>query len=181
MTKNIRISARSLMTFLLIAAITSAFIGCGATVLTPGYTGGKIRTGYQIPLMPDGEQTGAYRSDDLSVHYRYVRKGDELSMAGTVRFGSGTQFNFNYVDYFNLSLLVGDSQGTILANHALASASWVNLTGANSQVNFSKNLRIPPDAAVMAFTYTGQASEGGSGGDEEGGGNIQFWEYPISR
>jgi hypothetical protein len=165
----------------LFLAATLFLFGCGTTVLTPGYTGGMIRPGYQIPLVSEGEQTGAYQSDDLSIDYRYVRRGDELSMMGTVRFSSGTQLNFNYVDYFNLSLLLGDSQGTILTNQALVSTSWVNLTGPYNQVKFNKTMRIPPNAAVMAFTYTGQASEGGFGGGENGGGNTQFWEYPIVR
>jgi len=181
MNKNSLISARLLMAFFLFAAIAYPLAGCGTTVLTPGYTGSKIKAGYQIPIMPDGEKTGVYQSDDLSVDYQYVRKGEDLKIAGTVKFGSGTQFNFNYVDFFNLSLLVGDSQGMILADDGLVSASWVNLTGPNNQVQFSKNMRIPPNAAVIAFTYTGQASEGGLGGGENGGGNTQFWEYPIIR
>lgn len=179
MNKNSLISARLVVTFFLFAAIAYPLVGCGTTVLTPGYAGSKIKAGYQIPIMP--EQTGVYQSDDLSVNYHYVRKGDDLKIAGSVKFGSGTQFNFNYVDYFSLSLLVGDSQGVILADDALVSASWVNLTGPNNEVQFSKNLRIPSDAAVVAFTYTGQASEGGLGGGENGGGNTQFWEYPIVR
>ena len=181
MNKHSWISARRIMTFLLLAAMVYPLAGCGTTMLTPGYTGSKIKPGYQIAIIDGSAQTGLYQTDDLSVKYQYVRKGDDLKIAGTVQFGSGTQFNFNYVDYFNLSLLVGDSQGVIVANDGLVSASWVNLTGPNNEVQFTKDLKIPPDAAVLAFTYTGQASEGGSGGGENSGGNTQFWEYPIIR
>lgn len=159
--------------FIVVLLVLASFASAPAfTLLTPGYRGDKIQAGYQIPIK-SGEHTGAYRTNDVSVNYRYLKSGDDLNMSGTVRFVGGIPMNFNYVDYFHLGMLLGNSEGAILSNHGLTSASWVNLTGPSDQVHFSRNLVLPPKTTVMAFTYTGQASEGGAGG------NTQFWQYPI--
>lgn len=166
---------------LLVVLLLSLMSGCTTTVLTPGYRGDKIQAGYRIPIN-SGEHGGVYRTNDLSVNYRYTQKGNDLKISGTVSFASGTLLNFRYIDYFNLSLLVADSEGAILANDGLVSTSWVNLTGSDNQVQFSDSVKLPANSVVMAFTYTGQASEGGlGGGDDTGGGNTQFWQYPVVR
>ena len=179
MKKYLGVSTRGIMISFLLVVLASTLPGCTTTLLTPTFTGKNIRPGFQIALESDGTHSGLYQSDDLSVHYRYTRKGDSFKIAGTVSFATGTVVNFNYVDYFNLGLLIGDSDGKILSNNPIVSTSWVNLTLANRQVHFSRSFDISPNAAVMAFTYTGQATEGGNGGGENGGGNIQFWQYPI--
>ena len=170
-------SKRSLLLWFL-AVVSLMGHGCGATVLTANYAGAKIRPGYQMALQ-SGEHLGNYRNDDLAIEYQYLNSGQELKIWGKVKFASATQLNFNIVDYFNLSLLLGDSQNQILSHHGLVSTRWVNLTSSNNEVRFSQTVRLPPGASVMAFTYTGQASEGGSGDAEDGGGNVQFWEYPV--
>ncbi len=167
------------MMLMVLLATTFATWGCATTLLTPNYSGLNIKPGFQIPMASEGTHSAFYQSDDLAIHYQYTKSGDSLTIAGTVSFSSGTMMNFNYVDYFNLALLIADADGKILSNHPLVSASWVNLTTSNRQVRFSRSFNISPGAALMAFTYTGQASEGGSDGGENGGGNTQFWEYPI--
>jgi len=179
MKRNSSISASSAAIFLLFALLVCASTGCGTAILTPGYSGGKIKAGYQIPINPEGEQTAVYQTDDVSINYQYLRDGDGLKIAGTVNFGSGTQANFNYVDYFNLSLLLADSQGSIIAAKSLVSSNSVNLRSVNSRVLFNRDLNIPAEATFMAFAYTGQAGLGGGG--SSGGGNSQFWEYPIAK
>lgn len=166
------------MLFWLLVVVGLGGYGCSATVLTANYVGAKIGPGRQISLQP-GENSGNYRNDDLTIAYHYLNSGRELRIWGKVTFASATQLNFNVVDYFNLGLLLGDSQNQILSHHGLVSVSWVNLTGPNDAVHFSRIVKLPTDTSVMAFTYTGQASEGGSGDAEDGGGNTQFWEYPI--
>ncbi len=179
MKKYSGISTHRSMMFFLLIVLACAMPGCATTLLTPDYNGKNIKPGFQIPIDSSGTQSALYQSDDLSISYTYKRNGDNFKITGAVNFSSGTVLNFNYVDYFNLGLLIGDSDGKILSDNPIVSASWVNLTVSNRQVQFSRSFNISPNAAVMAFTYTGQASEGGSGGGENGGGNIQFWQYPI--
>lgn len=162
----------------LLAVVCLIAYGCGTTVLTANYAGSKIRPGYEIAIQP-GEHLGDYQSDDLAIKYQYTSSPAELKIRGKVEFAAATQLNFTMVDYFNLSLLLGNSQNQILSHHGLISTSWVNLTSSNNQVSFSQTIKLPPDAAVMAFSYTGQASEGGAGDAEDGGSNAQFWQYPI--
>ena len=182
MSKKLLTMLYSFRTYALVALLPFALLGCASTILTPGFRGGKIQPGYQIPIK-SGEHQDFYTTDDLSINYHYIRDGDDLKISGVVNFASGTQLNFNVVDYFNLGLLLGNSKGEILSSQGLVSASWVNLTGPNNQLHFSDNIKLPANSMLMAFTYTGQASEGGlsSGGDESGGGNTQFWQYPIVR
>jgi len=178
METNRHLLQRAVTQFLVLAIFIYFGYGCTTTILTPHYAGSKIKPGYPISIN-QGEHLGNYRSDDLAIDYKYTRNGDDLKIWGKIKFANATQLNFNYIDYFNLSLLIADSEAQVLTNHGLVSTSWVNLTGSADEVHFTQNVKLPADASFMAFTYTGQASEGGSGDAEDGGGNTQFWEYPI--
>lgn len=151
-------------------------IGCGGAMLTPNYAGKQIQPGYQVPIQT-GEGSGTLQTDDLTLNYHYVRRGDAIKLQGSVRFADSMDMNFNYIDYFSLSALFADASGRILTSAPLTSANWINLTLLDRQVQFVREIAVPPDTALMAFTYTGQASYGGGG--STGGVNTQFWQYPI--
>lgn len=156
----------------------SAFLltGCGGTLLTPNYAGKQIKPGYQIP-MQTGEGSGTLQTDDLTLNYQYFRRGDGIKLQGSVRFADSMNMNFNFIDYFSLGALFADANGRILTSAPLTTANWVNLTLLDRQVQFTREIALPSDAVLMAFTYTGQASYGGGGAT--GGVNTQFWQYPI--
>ena len=181
MNKNLSTVLRWARAYLPVLLLLHMLPGCAGTMPTSGYKGNKIKPGYQIEIEL-GEHTGFYRTNDLSVSYHYIKGADSLKISGVVSFADGIQFNFNVVDYFNLGLLLADSENTILSSRNLVSASWVNLT-LDNQVHFSDSVRLPAHATRMAFTYTGQASEGGFRGWRRGGdgGDIQFWQHPVVR
>ena len=171
-------SKRFLVAVLFICISAFLLTGCGGTLLTPNYAGKQIKPGYQIP-MQTGEGSGTLQTDDLTLTYQYLRRGDVIKLQGSVRFADSMDMNFNYIDYFSLGALFADADGRILTSVPLTSASWINLTLLDRQVQFTREIALPPDAALMAFTYTGQASYGGGG--STGGVNTQFWQYPIVR
>lgn len=150
--------------------------GCAGGVLTPNYAGKVIETNYQISIQAE-QGSGVFVTDDVRIDYQYIKSGDTIKIQGFVRFADSMDMNFNYIDYFNLGALFADANGRILTSAALTSASWVNLSLAGRQMQFAKEIAIPGDVVLMAFTYTGQASYGGGGG--AGGDSTQFWQYPV--
>ena len=82
------------------------------------------------------------------------------------------------IPYFHLSLFFTDAQGNILEDR------WIATPGSgdpNNPMRFSEKLLLPPGTANMAFSYSGQARGSGSGGKEDGGGDMPFWQVPIVR
>lgn len=135
--------------------------------------GQKLEAADRIAVQGGGPRTGQYRSPDLTLDYEYIRSGDSLKISGTIRFSTSFQGNFITVNTFNLSLMLADSQGTILAQDGLATAYN---QGVADPVSFSKTSVIPASTASMAFQYSGSVA--GSGKD---GSPTPFWHDPVGR
>ncbi len=156
------------------------FCGCSTLALNP--KGAKILPGYEISIVQGSEQNGYYTSRDLLVYYQYHRTSDAMQIGGNIRFASHIQLNFTIVRYFNLQLLLADADGVILATKNIAGASF---RGTDVELRFSDSFSLPPGASLMAFAYTGRATEGGGSfgrrrfGDD--GVETDFWEYPVRR
>lgn len=164
-------SSRNRLSILLVAVVAfGAFlIGCQGSL--NNLQGQDIQYGERIMLKEGGQQTGQYKSDDMTIDYQYVRTGDSLKISGVIQFSFTMQRMFLTLRTFNLSLLLADSQGKVLGEQILTIASAERLT---SPQTFSKTLVIPPQTALVAFNYSGQVS--GSGTD---GSPTSFWHTPI--
>ena len=154
--------------------------GCSSLALNP--KGAKILVGYRISVVQGSEQNGHYQSRDVFVYYHYLRTGDAMQIGGNIRFAGHIQVNFTIVQYFNLQLLLADSDGVIVATRNIAGATF---RGTDVELRFSDSFNLPPGTRMMAFAYSGRATEGGGSfgrrrfGDD--GVETDFWEYPVRR
>ncbi len=154
--------------------------GCGTLALNP--EGAGIIPGHEISIVPGTEQMGTYTSRDLSVRYKYLHSGDTFQIAGNIRFADHLQINFTVIRYFNLQLLLADAGGVILAARNIAGGSFRRT---DVELRFSGSFPVPPGTRLMAFAYSGRATEGGGAfgwrrfGDD--GVETDFWEYPVRR
>jgi hypothetical protein len=178
MKTETKIYTRTVLAMLFLLSISSA---CATGQLS--LTGGRIRPGAEIPIVAGEQQSGFYQSRDVTVNYSYLRSGGQMQIEGVVRFASHLQFNFTIIPYFNLQLLLADSQGVIVGSRNIGGGSF---RSPDADLTFRDRFELPPCAELMAFAYTGQATEGGGGmlgRGRRGGDGVEtsFWEYPVIR
>jgi hypothetical protein len=147
------------------------------------FTGGRIRPGAEVPIVDGTRQSGFYQSRDVTVNYSYLRSGNVMQIEGSVRFASHLQFNFTNIPYFNLQLLLADNQGVIVGSRNIGGGSSRR---PDAELTFSDRFELPSGAELMAFAYTGEATEGIRGmfgRDRMGGDGVEtnFWDYPVIR
>ncbi|MFP5213217.1 MAG: hypothetical protein ACLGPL_07540 [Acidobacteriota bacterium] len=144
---------------------------CGTLRLSP--VGGTVPQDKWIPLQQGAVRGAQWEGRELSVKYDYTRNGDELKMSGEAFYADLVTYNFSFIEYLRLDVLLLDQSGSVLAMKGLTSRSMAQFHYPNT---FSVSMTLPPGTAYMAFSYRMQARES----DNEGGGSPSyFWEYPV--
>jgi hypothetical protein len=147
--------------------------GCNSISVSPiGHTVPEVKW---IALPQSGEYSGTWTNEDMSLAYKFLRNQSQLTISGSIQFADRITNSFMVVQYFHLDVLPVDAQGKILDMVALTTEGNVNLEF-NRSVAFTKTLTLPSNAASIVFSYRGRAYGGNSA---DGGGTIDFWEYPV--
>jgi hypothetical protein len=175
MDKTLRIAGWMKRGGLLLTASIIILAGCQAALLT--YKGEKVRSDSLIALAEGTPGSGAYRTEDVIIDYQWVRKDNELQFSGLIKFTSRMQNNFTMIPVFDLSLFFTNAEGIILGQRYIA----VPGNGEPSNpMRISEKMLLPPGTANMAFSYSGEARDS-STDEDNGGGDMPFWQVPIVR
>jgi hypothetical protein len=154
----------------MVIAVSPFLSGCQGSLFN--VQGQTLQYQDRIMLKTGGEQSGKYKTDELTVDYVYVRKGDDLTISGTVRFNYSMQGNFSTVNTFSLALVLADTRGTILAQQGLTTAYDHSVT---DPITFKTTMIIPYQTEIMSFSYTGASSGAGTSGSPSA-----FWHNPAA-
>jgi hypothetical protein len=155
----------------MVIAASSSLFGCQGSLFN--VQGQSLQYQDRIMLKTGGEQSGQYKTDELTIDYRYARKGDDLTLSGTIRFNYSMQGNFSTINTFSLALVLADARGTILTQQGLTTAYDHSVT---DPINFKTTMIIPYQTELMSFSYTGASSGAGSSGSPSA-----FWHNPAVR
>jgi hypothetical protein len=153
--------------------LTAVVVGCQSLSFDP--RGRTVPETSWISLPQSGESSGTWTNEDLTLLYKFVRNQSQLNVSGTIQFADRITDSFLIIQYFHLDAIPVDARGKVLDMIGLTTAGQVN-TLFDRSVDFRNNLTLPPDTAAIAFSYRGRAYEG-DGAD--GGGIMDFWEYPV--
>jgi hypothetical protein len=148
-------------------------LGCQSLSFNP--RGRSVPESSWIALPRAGEYSTTWTNDDLTLDYKFVRDIRQLKISGSIQFADRITNSFRIIQYFHLDAIPVDAQGKVLDMIGLCSDADVN-TLLDHSLDFSRILTLPANTAAIAFSYRGRAYEG-DGGD--GGGIMDFWEYPI--
>jgi len=154
-------------TFIFVAAIFLA--GCQTTSLYS--TAGFVLPEDLVSISPD-DGAGTWKGKDLDVDFKYSRAGGSVDFLGAVHWADHITYNFSRLVDFQISVIFTDRNGKVLAMRSIATNR-----GSLDPVPFRIRLAMPPDTASLAFSYRGNASEGGN--DDGGGGPTYFWQHPV--
>jgi hypothetical protein len=153
--------------------ISVILLGCQSVSFKP--IGHMVPENKWLVLSQSGDQSGAWKSEDLILDYKYDRYQSQLSISGIIHFAGRITNNYSIVQYFHLDAIPVDAQGKVLDMISLTTAGDMN-TLFDGPVDFNKILTLPPETAAIAFSYRGRAYGSGSYFD---GGFMDFWEYPV--
>lgn len=162
----------ALMVFIVFTA------SCQTTSLL-SYDGGQARPENRLSLETGGPHLGNWETRDVILDYEYEKASEQLMIRGRVDLQSGNK-KFPSIKRMWVKIHFLDQDGFILGTRQLwSSGFWVPMYLVNW--NFDRAWTLPPETAMVAFSYDGTVGEQGPGhnSDGEGGGvDWDFWRGP---
>lgn len=168
----VRLAVEALAIPLALVVLGCLMAGCQGSLLS--YRGGTVSPGESIELL-EGEHSAYWPTRDLRINYTYSKNSNQLNLSGNVKFADWLGFSFNNILVFNLQVFLLNDQGTVLQAAGLATSP--SYAQAQSLLNFTKTMSLPPGTTAMAFGYTGEAR--GTGDDDSG--TTSFFYIPVAR
>lgn len=136
------------------------------------YRGATARPDSRINLQEGGPHEGRWQTRDLSVKYRYQRNANTLQLSGIAELENHLKYNFGTLESLKLWVNYLNIEGKVLDYKLILTSEYRQMI---RTMNFSHHLKLPPDTAEMAFSYSGHAIDGGSGND---GSDWHFQHFP---
>jgi len=147
-----------------------------------GYQGVVAKQESRIVLLEGGPHTRTWKTQDLSIDYRYQRNQDNFEISGTVEMNKSLMRGFPVLEYLNIQLHILDTQGLVLRSKRVLASEYRHMT---KKMLFNQIVELPPGSIAMNFSYRGRARDvGGSGRtvEDTGGGDYwDFWSYPFQK
>jgi hypothetical protein len=142
------------------------------------YNGKMVKPVNRIPIKDGGPHTSTWKTEDLTLNYKYQTHADTMSISGKITFANHIIYNYRDFTAFFLTAYFADISGMINGDQALASAGMGRQI---EKVSFSRQVKLPPGAKNMVFGYQGQAVErsGGNRFGDDGSIEWEFWTTPT--
>jgi len=153
---------------------------CGGSLFS--YRGGTVKAKNRIAVEAGGPHEGRWQTRDLAIDYAYQINDNNLEISGVAELAASLKTGFTTLDYLFLWINLLDVGGKVIETKRIKSFghhSWILTMG---EMSFTRRLELTEETAVIAFSYKGRVSEGGSKttGTGTGGDAISwnFWEVP---
>lgn len=155
---------QSIKAFLILMFAAFILVGCGGRLFT--YKGDKVTQKDLIVQLVDGDQQGAWQTNELLINYQYQSKPDTFKILGTVELVGGFAIGFNYIGDLSVNLLFLDNQGIVMGDDIIYSSGSHYSTNMIPMI-FEKTISVPQGANAISFAYKGEL-----------GGRYNIWFSP---
>ena len=153
---------------------------CGGSLFS--YRGGTVKAKNRIAVEAGGPHEGRWQTRDLAIDYAYQINDNNLEISGVAELAAFLKTGFTTLDHLFLWINLLDVEGKVIETKRIKSFghhSWILTMG---EMSFTRRLELTEETAVIAFSYKGRVTEGGSkpSGTGTGGDAIfwNFWEVP---
>ena len=121
-----------------------------------GWEGRLTKTDNRVILDTGGPHSGIWQTNDLAIHYRYVREVDRLTINGQVK----RQARIKHFHRLRAWVWVHfmDENGYIKESRRLWAQNGSDVYW-QVRYSFNRDWQIPPDTSAMGFSYSGRASD----------------------
>ena len=157
----------------IVTVVFCIFFLHGCVIGMAGWKGHNVREENRIHLGNNaGKSSGVWKTDDLSLKYDYLIRGDRIQLDGETTL-TDKLTHFTTLDHLSIMVQFLDKEGVVLGHEILyisSSRTWIPM----ARLSFSRSFILPSKTASMSFSYSGKVSDGI--GDE--GIDWDFWNTP---
>jgi hypothetical protein len=142
------------------------------------YNGKMVKPVNRIPIKTGGPHQSEWKSEDLTLKYKYQKQADTLAIFGKITFDNHIVYNYRDFTIFLLTAYFTDASGRINGEQALSNEGMGRQI---EKISFNRQVKLPPGAENMVFGYQGQVSDRSSGNRFGNDGSIEwgFWTIPT--
>ena len=121
-----------------------------------GWEGRLTKTDNRIILDTGGPHNGIWQTNDIAIHYRYVREVDRLTINGLVK----RQARIKHFHRLRAWVWVHfmDENGYIKESRRLWAQNGSDVYW-QVRYSFNRDWQIPPETSAMGFSYSGRAAD----------------------
>ncbi len=125
--------------------------GCVKTTML--YHGNTVTSAPVVALLEGGPTTGIWKTSDVTIYYKYIKKGDDFDISGQASLSQSNQMLYSNISkmYSYIFFLDINSQVIETANFVVA---WTDSTQDNQ--DFSKSYKVPTGTTGFSFGYSGK-------------------------
>jgi hypothetical protein len=144
------------------------FLASGCVELAMLYHGKTVSNAPVVALQEGAPITGQWKTFDLVIDYKYIKKGDSLDISGKAALSQHYQMTYDRLQRMRTYIFFLDKDSRVLETANFVTA-WSGSTQ-NVQI-FSESYKIPQGTAGISFGYSGQVRDGRS--------IDNFYELPL--
>ena len=142
-----------LATLLVVLVILAA--GCSSRGWL-GWEGRLTKTDNRTVLETGGPHAGLWQTNDLAIHYRYVREADRLTITGQVKRQARIKYFHRIRAWIWIHFL--DNSGYVKESRRLWAQNGSDVYW-QVRYSFDRDWQMPPDTVAMGFSYSGRAKD----------------------
>ena len=156
------------LTCLSLTCLLSLASGCVEIPMM--YHGNTVSSVPVVFLQEGSSNSGTWKTFDLTIDYKYIKKGDSFEISGQAALSQHYQMLYSSVSRMNAYIFFLDKDSRVLET-----AYFVNVwtSGTEDVQDFSKSYKVPTGTTGISFGYSGEVSA-----DESHG---SFYELPLSK
>lgn len=130
----------------------------------------------RISIKDSAPSKGVWQTQDVTIEYLFRKNTQGLQVSGGVRLGNHLINGFNTLEHFTLGIYLLDARGLVLDSTLLRTGRYRQSIDGREKMTFDKQLALPGGTAAIAFGYSGRATEGGTGTQDQI--DWTFWKRP---
>jgi len=160
MTIKVKLVCLSLTCFLSLAS--------GCVEISTLYHGKTVSSVPVVTLQEGSPTSGTWKTFDLTIDYKYIKKGDSFEISGQAALSQHYQMLHSIVSKMRAYIFFLDKDSRVLETAYFVN-DWTSSTE-DVQV-FSKSYKVPTGTTGVSFGYSGEARESES--------NEYFYKLPL--
>ena len=145
---------RAKIACLCLTCLLSLAWGCVKTSML--YHGNKVTSATVVALLEGGPTMGEWTTSDVTIDYKYIKKGDELEISGQAALSQSNQMLYSNVSNMYSYIFFLDKDSRVIETGYFIE-EWTDSTQDNQK--FSKSYKIPAGTTGLSFGYSGELKD----------------------
>ena len=128
--------------------------GCVKTPML--YHGKTVTSAPVVALQEGGPMTGEWKTADVTIDYKYIKKGVEFEISGQAALSQTNQTLYANISKMYSYIFFLDKNSSVIETEYLVD-EWTDSTQDNQ--NFSKSYKLPTGTTGFSFGYSGELKD----------------------